>query len=392
MDLAVKLEPVLKALRYLAALVMAGAAGWLAMAVAPSISAMVEVEDKPRRFELVSSLPEAEPVGLAVSPDGRAAASILKDGELVVIDEEGRQRVRRQMDGAQFLAISEDARWMAVGGKTGASWWVRILDSEGEQVWRQNVQGELTALVMAPGGGSAYALMDNLRMYAFDVGERTRWRRLKMDYVARTAYYSEGADAILIATSDPRGYGVVDVDGRTRWWRPSPPGQFQLKSAARGQLIVALTNTLTPKAEIIFQALSPSGRILFDRRFDGFEPRVAVSADGQRFALSYRRKLTHQDKSVWERRVNVWDAEGNRLWEQGGLFYKPVLVGVVQNPFGVVVAEDFTLLSSLDAYGRLAWRGPSLESRIVRLEGDESWRLAWAVLENGTLEVWRFPR
>lgn len=381
-----------KVLRYLALLFMAGLAGWFAMAVVPSLSAKVEVEDKPRRIESVRTLPDAEPVNLAVSPDGRAAACILKDGVLLVFDEGGMQRLRKELEGAQFVSVSEDARWLAVGGKTRASWWVRILDSEGEQVWRQNVQGELTALVVAPGGESAFALMDNRRLYVFDVGERTRWRRLKMDYVARTAHYSQGADALLIETSDPRGYGVVDVDGRTRWWRPAPPGQFELRSAARGRLIIALTNTLTPKAEIIFQTLSPSGRILFDRRFDGFEPRVAVASDGERFAISYRRKLKHKEKSVWERRISLWDSGGNRLWEQGGLFYKPVLMGALQNPFGVLVAEDFTLLSSLDGYGGLAWRGPSLGARIVRLESDENWRLAWAVFENGNVEVWKLPR
>lgn len=392
MVLTGKLLKFWKVLRYLALLLLAGSAGWLAMAVAPSVSSMVEVEDKPRRIESVRTLPDAEPVDLAISPDGRAAACILKGGVLLVFDEEGRQRVRKEYEGAQFVSVSEDARWMAVGGKTRDSWWVRILDSEGEQVWRQIVQGELTALVMAPGGGSAYALMDNLRMYVFDVGERTRWRRIKTDYVARSAQYSEGADALLIETSEPRGYGVVDVDGRTRWWRPAPPGQFELKSAARGQLIVALTNTLTPKAEIVFQTLSPSGRILFDRRFDGFEPRVAVASDGQQLAISYRRKLTHQEKSVWERRISLWDSGGNRLWEQGGLFYKPVLIGALHKPFGTLVAEDSTLLSSLDGYGRLAWRGPSLESRIVRLESDENWRLAWAVFENGSAEMWKLPR
>ena len=71
------------------------------------------------------------------------------------------------------------------------------------------------------------------------------------------------------------------------------------------------------------------------------------------------------------------------------MFFRPVLQGLTGDPLGVLVAEDYKLLSGLDNTGRLAWRGPELQASLRDLVHDESWRLAWAQYTNGRLELWK---
>ncbi len=347
---------------------------------------------QPRRVGILAHRTGQRPVALVVAPDGGAAASITGEGKFTLLGPGGQARFERDLTGAFTASIANSGRAAIVGGKDGQRCWVRIITERGRVRWRQSVSGTLLGVAITPDGQAAFASTTGGRIYAFTLGGRLRWNRIITERDISALTYSETADALLVETTNPCGFGMIGIDGRTRWWQGRPVGHFTLVSGGRGSLVVTTLASMSPSPSVRVTALTPAGRDLFTREFEGYEPRAAISSDGSLVALSYRRKLVHNGKSVMERRVELWNRDGKTLWREGGLFFKPVLAGLQDDPTGVLIAENYSLLSALDRNGRLAWRGPALRSDLVRLTHDEGWRLGWADYEDGSFELWRLGR
>lgn len=364
--------------------VAAGGAVWLVRNRPESIAP----PERPRRVTPVLQREGDGSERLAISPDGRTAACLDSDGWFHLYRSDGSLALRRQFRGALLMDVADGGRRAILGGTGRGGWWVRIVDSRGNTIWRQTGGGSVKGVAITPDGTSAFATVEGSRMYVFDVRDSPRWRRIRTDIPPGPIRYSPVADALLTETDEPSGFGMVGLDGRKRWWVRRGPGRLWLDTAAQGALVLATFEEPGVHPRAGFALYTAMGRRLCEVSLEGLEPRAAVSADGSRVALSYRRKLVSGEKWVMERRVGMWTARGRRLWEVGGLFFKPVLAGLVENPAGVVVAEDYTLLSALDEGGRLAWRGPALRQPLVYLVHDESWRLAWARYRDGSLDLW----
>ncbi len=347
---------------------------------------------RPRRVGILTSRADARPVALVVAPDGRAAASITANGKFTMVGPGGQARFERDLPGAFTASIANSGRAAIAGGKDSQRYWVRIITERGRIRWRQSVTGTLLTVAITPDGQAAFASTTGGNIYAFTLSGRLRWNRITTQRDISALTYSETADALLVETTNPCGFGMIGIDGRTRWWHGRPVGHFTLVSGGRGSLVVTTLASMAPSPSVRMTALTPAGRELFAREFEGYEPRAAISSDGSQVALSYRRKLVHKGKSVMERRVELWNRDGKTLWREGGLFFKPVLAGMQEDPPGVLIAEDYSLLSALDRNGRLAWRGPALRGALVRLTHDEGWRLGWADYEDGSFELWRLGR
>ncbi len=344
--------------------------------------------ERPRRVVPVLQREGDGSERLAISPDGRLAACLDAEGWFHLYRSDGSLALRRQFRGAFLMDVYDGGRRSVLAGTGRSGWWVRIIDGRGETVWRQTGAGQVRGVAISPDGNSAFAAVEGGRLYVFDLSGSPRWRRIRTDIQPGPIRYSPVADGLLTETADPPGFGMIGLDGRRRWWHRREPGRFWLETAAQGALVLTVFEQPGVRPRSGFELYTAMGRRLCSVSLEGLEPRAAVSADGGRVALSYRRKLTSGDRQVMERRVGMWTARGTRLWEVGGLFFKPVLAGLVEEPPGVVVAEDYSLLSALDAGGRLAWRGPALREPLVYLVHDEAWRLAWARFRDGSLEVW----
>lgn len=343
---------------------------------------------RPKRLHSVHVRQASEVLEMDVAPDGRGAACLDTDGVLHVFKPDGNEVLRRSFPGAVSFCLAEGADRVIIAGKQRKSWWIRIVDDRGNTIWRQTERYEVLGVSISPSGNTAFASLRGARMLVFDLHGSPKWRRIRTDLNLSKITYCPVADALLTVTSNPPGFAMVALDGHTRWWKDRPPGWFRLKAASEGSLLLTTIEHPSPEGRFEFAAYSASGQRLFEQQVTGYEPRVAASSDGTRIALSYRRKLERKGRSVMERRVGLWTTDGVRLWEMGGLFFRPVLVGMVENPLGVVVAEDYTLLSALDSSGRLAWRGPSLGGRLERIVHDPGWSLAWAQLRDGSLNLW----
>ncbi len=361
----------------------------LSLCASTGCSRETRVEERPRRVDVVLELDGVKASLTAISPDAKAAAILDSDGNLRAYDAAGTEKLWVKAQGAQMMAIANEGHRIITAGIERKTWWVKILNSHGSILWRQRLDGEVIGMAIAPDGRSAFVSTTGLRMYVFDLSTSPKWRRVHTDKNLESLEYNTIMDALIARTSDPSGFGLFDISGAQRWWIAQPSGMFTMEPCAQDGLILTTLAHLTPTPHFEIALYSAVGRRLLWQKVDGYEPRAAVSANGKLLAMSYRRKLAHKRASVMERRIALWTASGDRLWEEGGLFFKPVLIAVAEQPDGVIVAEDYSLLSALNKFGRLAWRGPALGSGLVRLEHDQNWELAWARFRNGEVELWR---
>lgn len=344
---------------------------------------------QPSRISVLYTSAAPDVQQLMVAPDGQAAGYLDKGGTVHLFQADGRQALQYEEKGAAFAALSNSAERCVLAQKLRRGWAIKIITLQGETVWRQTMSDTLLDVAITPDGQSAFATTDGQRMYVIDLSSSPRWRRIRTDYTLSRLRYDPVAGALLVQTTQPMGFGMCTPEGKIRWWQPQRIGKFHLSFGAEGAVILTVLEHLSPRPGVNVTAYNAAGRQLFTRSIEGYDPRAAISADGKAIAVSFRRKLAHKDKSVMERRVALWDISGRTVWEQGGLFFKPVLQGLTDSPFGVLLAEDYTLLSAVDGKGRLAWRGPELPGRIVGLTHDDAWKIAWAQYTNGTLELWR---
>lgn len=324
-----------------------------------------------------------------VAPDGEAAAIMDKRGRLEVFASDGGELLSQQYPGARHMALSGSAKRIVLAGRGRGSWWLRVIDRKGHTLWRQSVQGRVQSLAIRPDGDTAFAVTNGARMYVLDVRDRPAWRRVKTKHTLTSVQYANSADALFGVTVSPEGYGMVNADGSERWWRPRPAGPFGADLTLDGSMVLVTQASIAPSAQVQVALFTSEGRQVFSRQAPGYELRAAISSDGQYVSVSYRRKLVGKRRSVMERRIALWTGTGQTVWEQGGLFFKPVLAGMTERPLGVLVAEDYSLLSALNRQGNLAWRGPALRSNLVGMEHDEGWRLGWACYKDGGVELWR---
>lgn len=346
-------------------------------------------DPQPSRISITYTSKPAGLQQLAIAPDAKAAGFLDEKDRLHIVQPGGREALVYEERGARMVALSNSAERCILAETQRTGWAIRIITISGETLWRQSLSGEVLDVEITPDGKSAFVSTEGQRMYVLDLSDSPKWRRVPTDYTLRQISYNAVADALLVQTRRPMGFGVCTLEGTMRWWKPQGIGKFHIFAGAQGGVIVTLLEHLSPQPGVEVSAYNAAGKRMLSRAIQGYDARAAVSADGKRIAVSFRRKLTHGDKSVMERRIALWGVDGRTVWEQGGLFFKPVLEGLTSDPFGVLVAEDYTLLSAIDRTGKLAWRGPELPGRVMGLTHDENWRLAWAQYTDGSLELWR---
>jgi hypothetical protein len=92
--------------------------------------------------------------------------------------------------------------------------------------------------------------------------------------------------------------------------------------------------------------LTPKGT-----RIDGGEAKASISPGGQGVAAGFLTYLEHKGKRIAERHVAFYDGNGRLLWDKGGMFFKPRLIGMLSD--SDVLACDEKFIYILDRESRI---------------------------------------
>lgn len=104
---------------------------------------------------------------------------------------------------------------------------------------------------------------------------------------------------------------------------------------------------------------SESGLRLWEKPLQGTDPKVALSADGQRVAVSYSLETSHGATRSREHRLQSFNRNGSPLFEEkGGRFLDPRLVAISALGERITVLDGDRALLVLDGQGRTRWRLP----------------------------------
>ena len=112
---------------------------------------------------------------------------------------------------------------------------------------------------------------------------------------------------------------------------------------------------------------SESGLRLWEKPLLGTDPLVAVSADGQRIALSYGLETSHGTTHSQEHRLQILARNGNPLCqEKGGRFLTPRLAAISALGERITILDGDRALLVLDSQGRTRWRLAFEQAKPIR--------------------------
>lgn len=104
---------------------------------------------------------------------------------------------------------------------------------------------------------------------------------------------------------------------------------------------------------------SESGLRLWEKSLPGTHAEVALSADGQRIAVSYALETSHGQTRTREHRLQLLARNGAPLCEEkGGRFLDPRLLAISALGERITVLDGDRALLVLDSQGRTRWRLP----------------------------------
>ena len=136
--------------------------------------------------------------------------------------------------------------------------------------------------------------------------------------------------------------------------------------------------------------LASSGSMLWQAQAPGIYPRMSLEADGVRTAVGYTEVLRSGARTGYHRKVAYYDGQGDLLWEKGGLFFSPQLLGAVTPGPGILARGEASNLYLMDERGGIT--GHYLHPALIR-RTEVAWHsrsvLVWDVRNVLTYLQWR---
>lgn len=204
------------------------------------------------------------------------------------------------------------------------------------------LDGELALIGTGTGTVTQYALATQKPPQVWQIGARPEF----------LATSTDGTDA-LVGTWLPAG--VRRLGGWT--YLDSDPARWQeIQVSADGATAVALSGHGPRRSEKLLHLAiyaPDTGIRLWETDLFGRQPKVLLSADGQRIALSYLADTARGE----ELRLRILDRSGAPLCEEkGGRFLSPRLAAISAEGQRITVLDGDRALFVLDSQGNTRWR------------------------------------
>jgi len=186
-----------------------------------------------------------------------------------------------------------------------------------------------------------------------------------VDGIGLAAAFAPSNGYLAVGTWDSSGVSCLSLAGAPRWLYPVSPDRrqalanrlFETRVSEDGRCVLGMScaNARQGDAMLYLWRSDGAGTPLWTQNLgtDAFFPKMAISGNGGRIAVSYLRLITRGDQSLAEHRLRFLNNRGEVLWEKGGLLFSPTLIALAPDGRRLTVSNGLSTLYTLNAEGRI---------------------------------------
>ena len=290
---------------------------------------------------------------ISTSPDGTFFGVVAPNGEITCYDLKGNLAWRNTFDGMTDLAIGHGGKSLIAFTKGDDDHRrVYLLNRRGGVIWRYRPRSAIVcAGVSKSGRHGAFGTQDGYVYLCSFTRERPRYRRWRLPGIPVSISFSPDGNRLIVGQRNSGGVGAYTTRGQPVWLAEGDPKKvYSARYCATGGYV--LYHGLSPEGEESHLGiLGPDGKLVWSLVLGGKEATATISYPGDYVAYGFSRDVAHKSQSARSRFVRLYSLSGKRLWEQGGMLFKPFLVSLT--PSGLALVHDGRKsLAILDINGR----------------------------------------
>lgn len=299
--------------------------------------------------------PVNQPGSLTMSSGGRYCASVDKDGTVRLYDIAGKLLWKQRVEGATDALIAHNGQSVLVYSRLNPVYKeVHFFQRDGKRLWKHQVEGAVWSGAVSSDGMHAAVTTGERYVYIYrpDPGS-PRYRRWRLEGIGYRVVFTPDSKRVVVGTWQESQLACYDLHGKFQWRASHDEGrQYDLHVSADSKSILGLISATPhdPGNELCFW--NASGKMLWKKPLSGFEARALVSPQSQYVAVSYADYIT-EGTDIIERKVAVYQANGELSWEKGGLFFGPRLIALSPTGASVIVSDGERSLYNIDRRGRI---------------------------------------
>ena len=290
---------------------------------------------------------------LCTSPDGTYFGVVAPGGRITCYALNGEIAWRQSFEGVSNLAIGRGGKSLiafARGDEKHRR--VYLLSSSGRLVWRYTPRSAvLCAGVSRDGRKGAFATSGGYIYLCSFTRERPRYRRWHLPGVPGSISFSPDGKQLVVGLGKSGGVGAYSMRGQPVWLAEGDAAKaYSARYCATGDYVLYHGRSAAGDSSHL-GILTPDGKSVWSLALGGQESKACISYPGDYVAYGYCRIVEHKTKSARQRFVRLYSLPGRRLWEQGGMLFKPYLISLT--PSGHALVQDGPKsLAILDTNGR----------------------------------------
>ncbi len=299
------------------------------------------------------SKPVKPNVKIFASPDGVCFVTIDEDGNIVCRDYKSSVLWTRKLPAINAIAISKQgAGFIAYSLHAQKKGYIYLLNARGKVVWRFKPRKPILCAAIEPGGLHAgFGTSDGYAYVCSFKRSRPRYRRWSVPGTPVSICFDPKSPQVVLGLQGTGAVGAYTLKGQPIWLAEGDSEKrYTATFCANGSYLLYHGIAKTQDSSHL-GVLTPDGKLVWSIEVGGTESKSAISYPGDYVAYGFTMVVEHQSKYTRRRFTRLYSLSGKRLWEQGGMLFKPFLVTLT--PSGNTLVHDGQkAFSLLDINGR----------------------------------------
>ncbi|MCL6518253.1 MAG: WD40 repeat domain-containing protein [Armatimonadetes bacterium] len=307
-------------------------------------------------LHLIWKRPIKPPVSLTIAPGGNYFGTVDTEGNVRFYNKNARLIWQKKIEGATDALIAQNGSSLLVYTKLDPTrTTVHYFRLNNNLYWRHDVSGSIWSAAVSPNGDYVAVGTGKCYLYLYPPYPiRPRWRRWRLEGIVHSLTFTPDSQRIVAGTWQKSAIACYDLKSKLLWrYGHYNDRQYDLQVSADGNTILGVQpgSQHRPVTEVCLW--NTQGRLLWRQKVEGFEPFARVSPRSQYVAISFAKYLSRSRSHMLERKIKVYSAKGNLLWEKGGLFFSPRLVAISPTGSSVIASDGKSSLYNIQSDGKI---------------------------------------